>query len=593
MPGAKRLARDHTEEWVLIREWCQWPEQRLYELIRPVVLFGTTTRERADQTQAAEKTVRRTADTFEEDGVLSLFRPSRAQQAEHHRSLPVPMRQLIVDLHAEYAGFTLREIGEICYIQFGRRPSHNTVKEVLADGPAPQRVFRRYPVAAQIAEPAERRLAMVRLHAEGWSITSISRYLDVTRKTVYSTLRRWVEEGVRGLDDKSHINTNRVRKVDLRTRETVRQLQSNPRLGEFRMHGALKLLGIQISPRTCGRIMAEHRTLYGIGKELAEEPRPARDHPFKGSHRHERWCLDIRYIEKHQVPGAKGALYVITIMDAFSRAILASGLFQSQALSCVLIVLYAAIREFGCPQHLITDNGGVFRAKQALTIYETLEIDKKWIEKRQSWENLVEAHFSIMRRIGDFEIERAVTWEGAKLAHERFVQAYNEQPHYAHRKRQDGLVAPADVLGHKPSLRRYTPEQLHRLFYATRFVRFLDRGGYIRFRRWRIYGEEELARRQVAVWVYGTTLTLEYANAPLTQYEAIRQPDKQHFRRIGDPRQFQTPFTSEQGQLWPADEIPRRMAYRLPDYARRKRRKEATSLIPSEIPGFASGVASK
>jgi hypothetical protein len=41
-------------------------------------------------------------------------------------------------------------------------------------------------------------------------------------------------------------------------------------------------------------------------------------------------------------------------------------LFQSQDLACVLIVLYAAVEQFGAPQCLITDNGGVFRAKQLL-----------------------------------------------------------------------------------------------------------------------------------------------------------------------------------------------------------------------------------
>jgi hypothetical protein len=58
----------------------------------------------------------------------------------------------------------------------------------------------------------------------------------------------------------------------------------------------------------------------------------------------------------------KGSFYVITVMDAFSRAILSSDIFQSQDLACVLIVLYAAVEQFGAPRALITDIGGVFRA---------------------------------------------------------------------------------------------------------------------------------------------------------------------------------------------------------------------------------------
>jgi DmsE family decaheme c-type cytochrome len=152
--------------------------------------------------------------------------------------------------------------------------------------------------------------------------------------------------------------------VDLPTRNLIRKKQEeNPLLGEWRMYAALKQLGISVSPRTCGRIMAENRRLYAI-KPKPGEPHKPKPHPFKATARHERWCLDIRYIEKHRIPEIKGSFYVITIMDAFSRAILSSDIFQSQDLSCVLIVLYAAIEQFGAPKKLITDNGRIEHGKQ-------------------------------------------------------------------------------------------------------------------------------------------------------------------------------------------------------------------------------------
>lgn len=85
-------------------------------------------------------------------------------------------------------------------------------------------------------------------------------------------------------------------------------------------------------------------------------------------------------------------------MDAFSRAILSSAIFQRRDLACVLIALYAAVERFGAPKALITDNGSVFRAKQLLAICEALEIVREYIHPRQSWENLVETHFNVMRR---------------------------------------------------------------------------------------------------------------------------------------------------------------------------------------------------
>jgi putative transposase len=573
MLKAQRERRERTDNYHLLLQWCRTPEQRLYEGIRPITLFGVPPAERAQETGVAESTLRRAANAFDTQGMISLFRPTKSQRDSHHRSLPVMMRQLIVDLKMEYPDFTLGEIAEICAINFdGRRPSHHTVKEVLADGPRPSRTARQFSSYEEILDPEERRLAVIRLHAQGWSISTIARYLEVSRPTIYAVLKRWVDEGVRGLPDKSRANTS-IPGVDLPTRNLIRKKQEeNSLLGEFRMYGALKQLGISVPPRTCGRIMAENRRLYGIHPPQ-KDPHKPKPHPFQATYRHERWCLDIRYIEKHRIPEIKGSFYVITVMDVFSRAILSSGIFQGQDLACVLIVLYAAVERFGAPRYLITDNGAVFRAKQLLAICEALDIEKEYIHPRQSWENLVETHFNVMRRMSQVHFEQVTSWEGAKIAHERFVTDYNAQPHWAHRKREDNRLSPAEVLGWVTNKLR-TPEQLHRIFYATRFLRRLDRLGYAHFRRWKLYGEEALARHPAVIWLHGDALTVEYEETPLAQYTVRYQPDKKHFKDVPGAKRFETPYRSPQGWLWELDDTMWKLAKRLPEYAPRKRRKK-------------------
>ena len=132
------------------------------------------------------------------------------------------------------------------------------------------------------------------------------------------------------------------------------------------------------------------------------------------------------------------------------------------------------------------------------------------------------------------------SWQRAKLAHERFVTDYNAQPHWAHRKREDHRLSPAEVLGQEKSRWR-TPEQLHRIFYATRHLRRLDRLGYAHFRRWKLYGEEALTRHPAVIWLHGDVLTVEYEETPLTQYTVLYQPDKKHFKAIPGARRFETP----------------------------------------------------
>ena len=79
-----------------------------------------------------------------------------------------------------------------------------SIKTVLASGPPPSIQMHRFPLWNSTPDPAQRRHNIVQLHAEGWSVASIAEYLAVSKQTVYTTLKRWVQEGVKGLDDKSH-----------------------------------------------------------------------------------------------------------------------------------------------------------------------------------------------------------------------------------------------------------------------------------------------------------------------------------------------------------------------------------------------------
>src|SRR6266567_4407012 len=83
------------------------------------------------------------------------------------------------------------------------------------------------------------------------------------------------------------------RKVTLRIQNEIRKLQENPLLGEWRMSAALSRMGVEVSPATCGRIMAANRQLYGLEKSQ-RQPRAKLEMPFKASHRHEYWSCDIR-----------------------------------------------------------------------------------------------------------------------------------------------------------------------------------------------------------------------------------------------------------------------------------------------------------
>src|SRR5438105_3965702 len=260
----------------------------------------------------------------------------------------------------------------------------HSIKIVLASGPPPSIQMRRFPLFDDTPDPAQRRHNIVQLHAEGWSVASIAEYLGVSKQTVYTTLKRWWQEGVKGLDDKSHTR-KAPRKVTLEVTNEIRKKQENPLIGEWRMHAVLLQEGIKLSPRTCGRIMAKNRAIYGWDKPKAP-PKPKKEMPFKAARRHEYWSIDIRYIEHHQLPDIKGPVYVISILENFSRMLLASAISEKQDTAAYLRVLAKALRNYGAPEAIVTDSGGVFYSKRAMAIYEALDIRKERIDPRQSWQ---------------------------------------------------------------------------------------------------------------------------------------------------------------------------------------------------------------
>jgi hypothetical protein len=50
MPRTRHPSHERTHDWQQIQRWTLWPEQKLYELLRPVVLFNEPASERAQDT---------------------------------------------------------------------------------------------------------------------------------------------------------------------------------------------------------------------------------------------------------------------------------------------------------------------------------------------------------------------------------------------------------------------------------------------------------------------------------------------------------------------------------------------------------------
>ncbi len=535
-----------TDDWQQLEFLLETPGQRSYEAIRPVVLFGEPVPERAGATQIPKRTLFRYVARFEAEGLRGLEPPPKL---ERHRRVPDEVRQAVIDLKREHPPLHLREIATICWARFGQRLTHTTVRRILAEAPPPPRTNRRFPPYHAIPDSFTRRRTVLQLHVEGWSKSSIAAYLEVHRHTVDDVLRRWVAEQFAGLHDKPSRPHRLQTKQTLAAIHAVKTLQQNPALGEFRVAAALKQLGIELSPRTCGRILALNRTLYGLPKpaKAPHEPKPM---PFAAQYRHQVWSTDVRYLD-HRLGDFK--VYAITILDNYSRAVLASEVTRRQDLGAFLRVLRQALERWGVPMLLVTDSGKVFLAKGAKRVYGGLGIHKAEIARRQPWQNYIETTFNIQRRMADWDFGRAQSWEELVTSHDQWVTTYNTQDHWAHQKREDGRRSPAAVLDWVRG-RVVGAEELATAFAPAETSRRVDRSGYVRFRCWRLYGERGLAQQRAAVWLTGEQFLLSYSDEPLAHYTVTYAPDGRHFAAVREEQLFITAFQSPQPPLWEPEE---------------------------------------
>ncbi len=85
MASRKQAQHESTDDWPQLRLALVWPEQHAYELIRPVVLFGRSPAERAQQTGVSERTIYRKRACFD---TLAMVTEAERVETPYHSPQP-------------------------------------------------------------------------------------------------------------------------------------------------------------------------------------------------------------------------------------------------------------------------------------------------------------------------------------------------------------------------------------------------------------------------------------------------------------------------------------------------------------------------
>jgi len=540
------------------------PIQRRYEILRPLVLLqDRTATQRAEETHTHPETVGTLKRRFEQQGMLGLVPDSiEIVPSGRRRRVPNAVVQELQRLTSLYDGFQYRELARIIFYKLDYRMTHHTVQRLLQQLPSPSP--RQLPLLDYHSYPerSQARLQVIHLHFQGWSKTSISRFLHVSRPTINEWIGRFESDNLASLEEKSRAPKTPARKAWLPVMIEIYHLQKrHPDAGGFRIWS---LRGqTDLSVRTVERIMALNRQVYDdiphVGRTRNRKTAPGL-HPFKASVAHEYWFIDGRIMD-FALDGVKW--WSLIVLDGYSRTMLAGAVAPTEASWVAMMVLYTACLRYGAPAHLISDTGGAFTPDEVEAACTRLGIGHHPMTSTQgeSYMNLMESHCNIQRRLDDYQFSLTRTPPEFEQAHQDFLQLYNTTAHQGllHEKFQPPI--PLEVLGEAKG-RLYTPDELERKFSRALFPRTTNRYGCVTLHSYHFYVEEGLPKTQVLLWVYGNALRAVFNNVVLAEYHCRYDRREGTVKDIRDGSFPPTRFASSQGSLIPLNPQESLVLYR-------------------------------
>jgi hypothetical protein len=148
-----------------------------------------------------------------------------------------------------------------------------------------------------------------------------------------------------------------------------------------------------------------------------------------------------------------------------------------------------------------------------------LQIQHETIEstKGESYQNLMETHFNIQRRLYDYQFSLARTPLELERRHQAFIQTYNTTTHQGLLKDQRLPPIPVEVLSSATG-RMYTQDELACHFSHALFPRMTNRHGCVTLHSYHFYVEAGLPHTQVLLWVSGEHLRAAFDNVVLAEY---------------------------------------------------------------------------
>jgi len=263
--------------------------------------------------------------------------------------------------------------------------------------------------------PVDKRFWLVKKRLKGCDVDWISSQLGVNRDTVYYWLNRFKAEGWGGLHIKSH-RPHTIHRIPQETVDLILQLREDYGWGPNRIEGYLKRKNTPTGHSTVYRILCK----AGLNQPIDEPRKTWGKKRFQRHKPNELWQADWKLTREDK--------WMITYLDDYSRFIPGCEIFENANTENSLSVLKQAIKDYGKPQQILTDQGVQFYTWQedGKTDF-TKYLERKGIQHIVASKRRPTTIGKVERFNGSYERE---AWRYPSL-HE-YIKHYNYQrPHQA------------------------------------------------------------------------------------------------------------------------------------------------------------------
>jgi transposase InsO family protein len=269
---------------------------------------------------------------------------------------------------------------------------------------------------------------------DGLTVVELSRKYGISRPTAYKWIKRYQEEGLEGLKDRSRAARHHPNAVDAERESLILKMrEKHSRWGPEKIRARLQREfpgRAWPAPSTIGVILARHG--LSVARQRRRRSTPSPQPLRQGERPNAVWCADFKGWFRS---GDGKRCDPFTLLDHYSRYLLRCQLLPQTGITGVQALMEAAFREYGLPEVIRTDNGSPFASRgigglSRLSVWWLkLGIEPQRIMPGEPQQNGAQERFH--RTVKEETAQPpAESWWAQQQRLNRFRQEYNqERPH--------------------------------------------------------------------------------------------------------------------------------------------------------------------